>query len=228
MAFNIKPSKMLNQSDVGNYVFAPSKNICNVQIFEEIAPDTCNEMIGNLAQIIAKLPYKKPIETVSTKIVSPYDVSPDVFVFDVAINSPGGDLDTYKSIATMFALAKSRGAIVRTNNIGMAASAASMLAVQGTPGYRVMSDTAYNFVHYGFQVSTGGREKELAIAVKHSKRNHNQVFSIYEKYTKITEKELKTYLSVENSGQLFAKECLRKNICDWVLTHDGQLIGRSR
>ncbi len=228
MAFDIKTSKWLNESKSGNFVFAPIGNICNVQIFDRISIESTSEMIGQLAQIISQLPMQKPIETISTKIVSPYDISSNVFVFDVAINSGGGEVSAARGIASMFALAKSRGAIIRTHNVGQASSAASWLAIQGTPGYRIMSEDAYNFVHYGKAAISAARENEMEIAAQKSKKSRDMLFATYEKYTKLTQKELERYKSVENSGQLFAKQCLSKHLCDWILMSDGQLIGRSR
>lgn len=228
MAFDIKTSKWLNESKQGNFVFAPVGNICNVQIFDRISIESTSEMIGQLAQIISQLPMQKPIETISTKIVSPYDISSNVFVFDVAINSGGGETSAARGIASMFALAKSRGAIVRTHNVGQAASAASWLAIQGTPGYRIMSEDAFNFVHYGKASICAARENEMEIAAQKSKKSRDMLFATYEKYTKLTKAELERYKSVENSGQLFAKQCLSKHLCDWILMSDGQLIGRRR
>ena len=228
MSFDIKASKWLNESKNGNFVFAPVDNVCNVQIFDELNMKTSSEMIGNLAQIIAQLPTDKQIAPISTEIVSPYDISPNVFVFDVAINSPGGDFHTYKSIASMFALAKSRGAIVRTHNIAYACSGASLLAIQGTPGYRIMTETAYNLIHYGSSRVSGNRENELAIATENNKKDRKQVFAVYKQFTKLTDKELNKYKSIESSGQLFAEQCLNKHLCDWILMLDGKLIGRNR
>lgn len=227
MTFDIKPSKMLNESKQGNFVFAPVGGICNVQIFDEIDMETCCELIGNLTQIINQLPAKH-VGSMPTKIISPYDIASDRFVFDVSINSPGGDVMAYKAIMSTFGLAKSRGAIIRTYNIGMAASCASMIAIQGTPGYRIMSDSAYNFVHYGRSRVSGGRENELEIATQNTKKDREQIFSIYEKCTRLTQNELERYKTIENSGQLFAKQCLNKGLCDWILTYDGRLIGRNR
>ncbi|MBR2286028.1 MAG: ATP-dependent Clp protease proteolytic subunit [Alphaproteobacteria bacterium] len=223
--FDIKPSKWLNESKQGNFVFAPVGNVCNVQIFDKISMEKCAEMLGNLAQIIAQLPAK-PIYTASAKIVSPYDISPDIFVFDVMINSSGGDVNVYKSISSLFALAKSRGAIVRTQNIGSAASCASMLAIQGTPGYRVMYDTACNYIHFGKTTLTVERADEFDIATQNSKINREQVRKVYQAYTKLTPDEIKKFITVEGAGNLFARKSLEKGVCDWILTIDGKLIGR--
>ena len=227
MAFDIKTSKWLNESKSGNFVFAPVDNVCNVQIFDKISMDKCAEMMGNMAQIITQLPTK-PIDTMSAKITSPYDISPDKFVFDIMINSGGGDVNVYKTISALFALAKSRGAIVRTQNMGGASSCASMLAIQGTPGYRIMADTAYNYIHFGKTTLTIEREGELEIATQNVKINRAQVRKIYQEYTKLTPDEIENFTSLEGAGELFATECLEKHLCDWILTCDGRLIGRSR
>jgi ATP-dependent protease ClpP protease subunit len=226
--FDIKPSKWLNESKQGNFVFAPVGNVCNVQIFDNLNMESCAEMIAQLSQIISQLPAREPFDSTSTKITSPYDIAPDRFVFDVLINAPGGDVLVYNGISSMFALAKSRGAIIRTNNIGYAASCASLLAVQGTPGYRIMFEHAYNLVHYGRVSVSGSRENELEIATQNSKKSRELLFTTYEKYTKLTPEEIEKYKTVEKSGQLFAKQCLAKRLCDWILTSDGKLIGHGR
>ena len=224
--FDIQPADMLNRSKQRNFVFTPVGNICNVQIFTEMTMETCAEMIGNLNQIIAQLP-QQPVFDTSTKIESPYDISPDTFVFDVAIDSSGGDRVAYKAIASMFALAKSRGAIIRTNNIGRASSAASMLAIQGTLGYRLMSQNAYNFIHYGTARTTTVRANEVDIVQKNEKMDNTETVKVYKLYTKLTDKELKKFFAIEGTGQLFADTCLAKNLCDWILTSDGRFIGRN-
>lgn len=223
--FDIKTSKPLNESKSGNFVFEPVDNICNVQIFENINMESCGEMIARLSQIINQLPAKK-ILTTSAQIISPYDISPNTFVFDVIINAPGGDINTYRGIVSMFALAKSKGAIIRTQNIGYAASCASLLAVQGTPGYRVMFEHAYNLVHYGRDTVKGERDEELKLASQQVAQSRDMLFSAYKKYTKLTDDELSRYRTTENAGKLFAKKCLTKGLCDWILTSDGELIGR--
>ena len=225
--FEIQTAQMLNQSKQGNFVFEPVDNVCNVQIFDELKMETCGEMVARLNQIIGQLP-SKPIFNTSAKIESPYDISPDTFVFDVAIDSSGGHFIAYKAIASMFALAKSKGAIIRTSNIGQAASCASMLAIQGTPGYRIMSEFAYNMIHYGDSSARGNREFELETATRNKVKDRAQMFSVYERYTKLTEKEMDKFKTVESSGTLFANQCLIKHLCDWILTNNGELIGRKR
>ena len=228
MTFDVKTSKWLNESKAGNFVFAPVAGVCNVQIFDSLKMENCKEMIGQMATIISQLPIQKPFDSTSVKIQSPYDIEENRFVFDVAINSLGGDVIAYRGIASMFALAKSRGAIIRTHNIGQAASAASLLAIQGTPGYRIMLEDAHNLIHYGYDVVSGSRETELQIATQLIKKSNDMLFETYKKYTKLTDTELEKYKSVERSGQLFAKQCLAKHLCDWILTSDGQLNGRNR
>ena len=70
--------------------------------------------------------------------------------------------------------------MIRTNNIGVAASAASMLAIQGTPGYRIMSENAYNMIHYGQTTVTANRENELDIDTRNKNKERKKLFSIYE------------------------------------------------
>lgn len=226
---DIKVPEMLNKSKQGNFVFAPVGNSCTIQIFDNLNMNSCAEMIGNIRQIINQLPQHKQIaDKTPVTIKDPFNIPDDTFVFDVSFDCFGGNWSIYMAIASMFALAKSRGAIIRTNNIGVAGSAASMLAIQGTPGYRIMSENAYNVVHYGQTTVIANRENELDIDTRNKNKERKQLFSIYEQCTKLTPKELERYKSVENSGKLFADQCLKKHLCDWILTSNGQLIGRKR
>lgn len=229
MSFDINMPEILNRSKQNNFCFAPIGNCCTIQIFDNLNMNSCAEMIGNIRQIINQLPQHKPItDKTPATIKDPYNISDDTFVFDVSFDCFGGSYPIYMAIASMFALAKSKGAIIRTNNIGVAASAASMLAIQGTPGYRIMSENAYNMIHYGQTTVTANRENELDIDTRNKNKERKKLFSIYEQCTKLTPKELERYTSVENSGKLYADQCLKKHICDWILTSNGGLIGRKR
>jgi ATP-dependent protease ClpP protease subunit len=228
MSFDIQMSEMLNKSKAGNFVFAPVGNVCTIHIFDNLNMNSCAEMVGNIRQIINQLPQHNQINNTPTTIKDPYAIPDDTFVFDVSIDCFGGGWSIYMAIASLFATAKFKGAIVRTNNIGVAASAASMLAIQGTPGYRIMSENAYNTIHYGTATVTATRENELDIDTRNKNKERKKLFSIYEQYTKLTPKELERYKSVENSGKLYADQCLKKHLCDWILTSDGHFIGRNR
>ena len=91
-----------------------------------------------------------------------------------------------------------------------------------------MYDTAYNYIHFGKTTLTIEREDEEEIATQNAKINRDQVREIYQACTKLTQREIKKFTSLEGSGELFATECLEKHLCDWILTYDGRLIGRSR
>ena len=222
----IKPAEMLNKSKSGNFVFAPNGNICHVQIFDKIEMEQCAEMIGNLAQIIGQLPQQEVLLQASASIKSPYEIPENRFVFDVFINSGGGEKDTCYSIGSMFSLAKAKGAIVRTNTIGRAESAASMLAIQGTPGYRMMTHNASIFIHYGRSTRTTTRLDEREELDRIDDIKQAQVAELYKTCTRLPEKDIKEYLNIEWKGKLFAQECLDKGLTDWILTRDGHFISK--
>ena len=225
---DIHTAEILNQSKSGNFMFAPVGNSCNVQIFEELNMKSCAELISHLNLVISQLPLKKPIDTSSIQLTTPYDVSPDTFVFDVAICCSGGEFPAYKSLSSMFAQAKARGAIVRTVVTGNASSSASMLAIQGTPGYRIMFEQAYNLVHYGTSAASGRANDELLADAKKRIKEREIVFDVYKKFTKLTAKEIRKFTDKDKIGKLFAPFCLSRGLCDWILTQDGYFVGRSK
>ena len=118
----------------------------------------------------------------------------------------------------MFYIAKIRGAIIETYNIGRANSASSMIAVSGTPGHRYMNEYATHTIHYGKSSCEINHPDEAKFAIKDFNNVVNMVYDIYLSNTKLTKKDLSKYLRIEGSGQLSAKECLQKGVCDYVIT----------
>ena len=107
-------------------------------LFGQISPQS--ETLRHIAMHIQTMPHMPTIYT-PIKLSSPYDIK-DRQVFDLYINGYGRDLTTFSSFAALLALIRARGAIVRTNVIGTARDAAALLAISGTPGFRIMYETA--------------------------------------------------------------------------------------
>lgn len=147
-------------------------------------------------------------------------------IIDVYIDSQGGTLTVAKSIMSLLNIARAKGAIIRTTIIGHAASCASVIAVQGTQGFRIMYEQSYNLVHYGHSVYSVNKPVEIDKAAKYEKEMRANFFAPYLKYTNMTKAELLKLQRTEFS-HISAKECLQKNMCDWILTSDGMFINRN-
>ena len=213
-------SKIINNTRSGNYV---SDN--SVFILDKFSPDTSNELIGNLADMVMSIePF--PVYQIGGKLESPYEpLDTDRPVIDVYINSNGGSGSILDSIVSLLALAKSRGAIIRTTVLSSASSCGSLLAITGTPGFRIMYSHAYHFVHFGNHCVGASKENEIEMAAKHIKETTLAKNNMYLQHTKLTEKELKKLQSNEQ-GFINAENCLRKGLCDWIIDDFGNIRGR--
>lgn len=215
-------SKIINNSKSGNYV---SDN--SIFILDGFFPDTSNELIGNLANMVMDLP-SYPVYQISGKIESPYEpFDKNRPVIDVFINSSGGSGHILDSIVSLLGIAKSRGAIIRTTVLAKASSCGSLLAITGTPGYRIMYSHAYHFVHFGQHTVSATKEDEIQMAAKHIKETSENKQNMYLQHTDLTAKELKKIQSNEQ-GYMNAQTCMTKGLCDWIITDFGNIIGRSR
>ena len=214
--------KIINASNSGNYV---SDN--KVFILDDFLSKTSNELIGNLSDMVFSLPQTSLYQT-DTQIISPYDITNDTHpIIDVFINSAGGDGKILDSIVALLGIAKSGGAIIRTTVLGRAASCGSLLAITGTPGYRIMYSQSYHFIHFGTHNTRIQKEEEIELAAKYIKKTTDNKFNMYLEHTYLTQKDLKKLQSNE-MGNLSAQDCLNKGLCDWIITDFGHIIGRGQ
>lgn len=214
-------SKIINNTKSGNYVSEKS-----IFILDKFSADTSNELIGNLADMVADLPIMPTKYKIDTNITSPYNNLPaDCPIIDVYINSIGGQGNILDSIVMLLSMAKSRGTIVRTTVLSRASSCGSLLAITGTPGFRIMYSHAYHFVHFGNHCVGASKENEIEMAAKHIKETTLAKNNMYLQHTKLTEKELKKLQSNEQ-GFINAENCLRKGLCDWIIDDFGNIRGR--
>lgn len=218
--------KILNDSRSMNYV-------CGNKVFilGKIDDQSCCELIGNLSNLVDSLQWV-PMHEQNGLILpdkNPYKLqgNANIPVIDIYINSGGGSIPTTKSILTLLNLARTKGAIIRTTVMGYAASCASVLAVQGTPDFRIMYEHSYNLVHYGSSTYTFTHPEEVENVSKYEPQMRKDFYSLYSKYTNLTKSELK---KAQNSEYNFfsAKESMAKNMCDWILTSDGKFIKRNQ
>ena len=87
-----------------------------------------------------------------------------------------------------------------------------------------MAEDAYNLIHYGSRSGIVERDGESKYMQERADRFTNMLKNIYLENTNLTLKEINTYFKVEGSGRLYAKTCLEKGICDWVITKDGKYV----
>ncbi len=217
-----KLPEILNESRSKNYI-AGNK----VFLLDSLHDSNCAELIGNLSNMVDALDWK-PEYKIGTKITNPYQLPADAPVIDVYINSNGGTLIVYKSIMALLNLARAHGAIIRTHVMGLAASCASLVAIQGTPGFRIMSDQSYQLVHYGTAPTTIENAKELERFYEYEKTMRKNLFNPYLKHTNISKQQLKEMQSAEKN-YINAHDCLNRYcMCDWILTSDGKFIQRGQ
>jgi len=218
-------SEILNKSGQMNYVTGNK-----VFLLDEFKSSTTAELLGNLSNMIDTLPWgavftETPLFAESAKLENPYNLPHEYPpVIDVYINSPGGVHTPLVSITSMLNLARAKGAIIRTTVIGQAASSASILAVQGTPNFRIMYDASCHMIHFGTSRMTAERDNEIEAAAKNAKRTREKIRQIYLENTKINPKTLQKYYKVEGSGTLTPQECIKQGICDWILSPRGIFI----
>ena len=140
---------------------------------------------------------------------------------NVYISSNGGeDLPTF-AIINLFDMIKAKGAIIRTYNLSCAASNAGVIAISGSKGYRYMASHAYNLIHFGKYTTAAARQSEIEQAFINLKDDNAEYKDLYLRNTKLSEKDINTYFENEGSGKLYAKDCLAKGLCDWVITPNG-------
>ena len=198
----------------GNYV---SGN--NVFILDNFRSITTNEMIGDLSDLVMKL---EPRDEYKCKVTlkSPYDIDTSKYnVINVFINSNGGDIDILNSIITLLGIAKSKGAIIRTTVCSKAYSCGSVLAIIGTPGFRIMYANAYHLVHFGTQTRTAKQESEIESVTNSMKEHHTNWNNLYLDNTNISQKELKKLMSKDSF--VTANKALKYSFCDWIINEKG-------
>lgn len=195
-----------------------------VFLYDTINLDNCAKLMGDIASMVAKI-RPNTNKTNSATNISPYDIHKPSQAIDVFINSPGGTCSLMDSIMTFLNIARSKGAIIRTTVTGRAASCASQIAIQGTPGFRIMYQTAFHLVHYGNSSMNVSAEGEVERACKNEKQLRQHQINTYKKFTNLTAKEINECMKTEHHV-FSAEECLKKNMCDWILTDTGIFISR--
>ncbi len=216
---NHKQEKIINESKSKNYITGNK-----IFLLDLINSNTCSELLGHLSNLVDSLEWRNQSGIDYSTFTNPYDISDKKHqIIDIYIDSPGGKIYTMTSLMHLLNIARAKGTIIRTNVFGTAASCASLIAIQGTPEFRIMYEHGYHLVHYGSSTFSIDKEGEIERAAKYENEMRNNINSAYTKCTKLTEEQLKELTHIE-LGYINAQECLNKKMCDWILTDNGKFI----
>ena len=215
-------AKIINTLKSANYISGRK-----IFLLDSIDTETCAELIGNISNMVDELHWRPEAIGINLgPIPNPYSLPKNApQVIDICIDSPGGQLSVNKSIMSLLNLARAKDTIIRTFITGNASSCASLIAVQGTPGFRIMYEQSYNLIHYGRCVYSVTNPIEIDKAAKYEKEMRDSFFAPYLQYTNITKRELLKYQLTEYS-QISAYDCPDKKMCEWILTSQGTFINR--
>lgn len=229
--------------DSKNYIFESK-----IFLVEKISPLTTNDMLGDLEYLVDSLPIPTRHPQEKT-LKTPYNLDPiKQPVIDVYINSTGGDISITESILHLLAIAKMNGTIIRTTVLGLAFNSASLLAINGTPGFRIMNSHAQHRINFdnrsqlnktpGFRATNTPAQHKMRInsqsinieteseflqSTEYLKQRDKLTMDLYLKNTYLKPQEIES-LRKNKLGFIPAEECLNKGICDWVMTPQGTLI----
>lgn len=213
-------AKIISNSKAKNYIMEDN----SIYILDDFELNSMNELIGNLSAMIRELPVVPIYESKST-IISPYNTTDKNPIIDIFIDSNGGSTRVLRDISTLLNYAKARGAIIRTTVLSCAYSCGSLLAIQGTPGFRIMAHDAEHMIHFGSSSIYAESQQMMEHLMERSLNNKKIVNKKYETYTKLPKDKIEELTTTEGRF-LTAEECLKYNLCDWILGENGQLTGR--
>lgn len=168
-----------------------------VFILDAITCDNCAFLIGDL----------------TTFVFSEENKGKSLMFF---INSPGGESYTMMSIIGLMNIAKLYNIEVITFVLGTAASAASMIAVQGDK--RFMSNISRHLVHFGSIYDITCLHSEIEKICEQNKEYASNMDNLYlnackGKLTKSVLEKLKK----DERGYLNAEDCLKYGFCDSII-----------
>ena len=211
---------IINVSKQKNYV-------CGRKIFllDVLNYETCAELIGNISNMVDNLRWTEPYNIQIEQINNPYKLPKTPQIIDLYINSRGGTVNVMTSIMSLLTIARAKNTIIRTTVMGDACSCASMIAIQGTPGFRIMYANAYQLVHYGSSHYDVNKVNEIDTAAIYEKDIRSMCDTIYLNNSNLTKKDLSKYQKTEYN-YIPAMKCLERNMCDWILNTNGTFISQ--
>ena len=181
-----------NQTAYKNYMYNNK-----VFLLDEITSTNCAFLIGDLTQFIG-------------------DPENNQKKLNVFINSPGGDVNTMITIIGLLNLARLNDIYVTTYVLGLAGSAASLIAIQGDT--RIMSNISRHFVHFGSIFDTTSKPSEIEKTYQQNKDYAEQMQELYIKACKGKLSKAKLLeLQSDERGYLNAEQCVKYGLCDMII-----------
>lgn len=174
-----------------------------------------NFFYGNYLFLLDELEEEKTYYAIADLAKYVNDTENHAKELNILINSCGGSVMLMNTIIGLINIAKLRGLEVNTYVFGMAASAASVIAVTGT--HRVMSRNALHFVHFGTIPQFLTKVTEIPKSSKFVTRLQQQAEEIYLNNCENLSKEKYLNLIEDEMGYIFADECLKLGFCDEVV-----------
>lgn len=171
-----------------------------VFILDEITSENCAYLIGDL----------------STFVFAEENRGKNLSFF---INSPGGETYTMMSIIGLINIAKLYDIEVTTFVLGTAASAASMIAVQGDR--RFMTNVSRHLVHFGSIWDVTTKNSEIEKIYEQNKEYADNLDNLYLTACggKLT-KSMLDKLKRDERGYLNAEDCVKYGFCDNIIENE--------
>ena len=185
----------LTKDSPRNYMY---KN--TVYLLDEITEVSCAYLIGDLYEFVTTPQNNE---------------TPLNFI----INSPGGDVYVMMTILGLINIAKVNRIQVNTFVMGIAASAASVIAVQGD--VRKITKVSRHFIHFGSMWSLTERHSEIEKIYEQTKDYAERIDNLYLEAcgNKLTPEKLRS-LQLDERGYLNAEQCVEFGLCDGIIEND--------
>lgn len=180
----------------------PKNYMMNEKIFilDTITADNCAHLIGDMTSFI----------------LNEQNQNKRLMFF---INSPGGEVDTMLTIIGLINMARLYNIQIYTFVLGLAGSAASMIAVQGDQRY--MSTMSRHFIHFGCIWDVTTKHSEIEKMYHQNKEYADNIVNLYLDAceNKLSKTEL-LKLQSDERGYLSAEQCLRYGLCDQIIENE--------
>lgn len=217
-------------------MFAYNNNYLNnkcIFILESLVAATTNKLVGDLEALITANETNNQSLQKTIQMTNPYSIKGMTpFIIDIFINSPYGDLESYSALSSLLAIAKSKNMLVRTTVMNIAGKMNSLLAVQGTPGLRIMYENAYHYMPFkdnenkniGFINAKSEKNIKDEIAFELTPDEYANFIHCYKHNT--NKRTTASINKLFKNEIIDASDSLKHGLCDWILCNNGSLIHR--
>lgn len=184
----------LSKDSPRNYMY---KN--TVYLLDEISDKSCAYLIGDLYEYVTNPQnFDNPLNFI--------------------INSPGGDVYVMMTIIGLMNIAKLNKIQINTFVMGIAASAASVIAIQGD--VRKITNVSRHFIHFGSMWSLTERHSEIEKIYEQTKDYAERIDNLYlQACPGLTAEKLRN-LQLDERGYLNAEQCIEYGLCDSIIEND--------